>query len=157
MESLRQLRLLLWKNWLVQRRQPIWTVFELVLPVILTVVLVVVRQTVETDRRNTTIFDPYPISGTLEDLFLPVDDGRPMLGECFRPSYVFYAPNTQNTLGWAAMQVFGQRFNISPAVAQQYNITGLTVKGKCILAVRIHTPRANIHVYRLIAYTDYCT
>jgi hypothetical protein len=38
-----QLRLLLWKNWLIKRRKPLSTLFEVVLPVIIMSVLVLAR------------------------------------------------------------------------------------------------------------------
>ncbi|KAF4521857.1 hypothetical protein B566_EDAN003731 [Ephemera danica] len=46
MKVLRGLRLLLWKNWLLQRRHPVQSVIEILAPVVFTALLVVVRSLV---------------------------------------------------------------------------------------------------------------
>lgn len=44
--TLRQVRLLLWKNLLVQWRQPVWTIAEIVFPCIVTIILLVLSKKV---------------------------------------------------------------------------------------------------------------
>lgn len=96
MEWFRQVRLLLWKNWLVQRRQFIWTTFELLLPIVLSLILAIVRQEVATNRKAVTTYEPFLVSGNIEDLARPVD-GRPIANWCFRPTVLFYTPDTAFT------------------------------------------------------------
>lgn len=55
-------RLLMWKNCLIQYRHPIQTVFEVLLPALFGVILIVVRAlVVPTTHTNTTVFQSFDI------------------------------------------------------------------------------------------------
>jgi len=52
MGALDKFTLLLWKNYLLQKRRPIATVFELLLPVLFSVLLVYIRSIVTVTHYN---------------------------------------------------------------------------------------------------------
>jgi hypothetical protein len=141
MGALAQLGLLLWKNYLVQRRQLLWTVclsviacrlhtafqiFEILIPCLLSIIMVILRQQVRTGYVSRSIdfvpllaavvtfssscfplqiistnvpptrFDPFKVDGSLIDLFTPVDN-QTIVGYRFQPDTLLYAPDTQVT------------------------------------------------------------
>ena len=49
---LKQLRLLLWKNFLLQARKPIATTFEILLPILFVAILLVIRLTSVSNEKN---------------------------------------------------------------------------------------------------------
>lgn len=56
-------RLLMWKNWLLQKRNKIQTIAELLIPIILVVILVVIRGTVQPiEFKNATTYKPFQLS-----------------------------------------------------------------------------------------------
>ena len=58
----RQFLLLLWKNWLLQKRRKVLTAFEIGLPIVLSVILVAVRQlTSSTTYSDPRIWEPFSI------------------------------------------------------------------------------------------------
>lgn len=53
-------QLLLWKNFILQYRHPIQTLFDVLLPVLFCGILVVLRMNIKTDVvENKTTFEPY--------------------------------------------------------------------------------------------------
>lgn len=55
-----QLSLLLWKIYLVQKRSPILSILELIMPAILSIILLPIRQIVNTnDLVNNTVYDAF--------------------------------------------------------------------------------------------------
>lgn len=52
MSSFTQFRLLLWKNYLLQKRRPIATAFELLIPVFFAILLVAIRNAVTVTEIN---------------------------------------------------------------------------------------------------------
>src|SRR5262245_45928247 len=83
-----QLKLLLWKNALLQRRSPVWTVFQIFTPVLFTVVMVALRQLTDPVQVEPTIYQKFRVA------YEP-----PMLDplNCFFPTAIAYAPNTSLT------------------------------------------------------------
>lgn len=56
-------RLLIWKNWLLQKRNKVQTIAELLIPIILVVILVVIRGTVQPkESKNATTFEPFQLN-----------------------------------------------------------------------------------------------
>ncbi|XP_066546484.1 phospholipid-transporting ATPase ABCA3 [Amia ocellicauda] len=70
MAVLRQFRLLLWKNYIQQKRQILVTVIEIVLPLLFAAILIVLRQRVSsTTFPNATSFNSFSLSGLPWPLF----------------------------------------------------------------------------------------
>lgn len=70
--NFRQFTLLLWKNWLLQKRRPVATVFEILLPVCFVVLLLAIRQIVNvTYYDNPTTWDSFEIDQFRPDLLPP--------------------------------------------------------------------------------------
>ncbi|XP_073229976.1 phospholipid-transporting ATPase ABCA3-like [Porites lutea] len=65
----RQFRLLLWKNFILQIRRPIGTVFELLLPVLLVAVLILPKQFIDTEDFCFSTFEPMESRDLKEGLF----------------------------------------------------------------------------------------
>lgn len=63
-------RLLMWKNWLLQKRNKIQTIAELLIPIILVVILVIIRGTVQPiEFRNATTFEPFELKPFIRNEF----------------------------------------------------------------------------------------
>ncbi|KAF2368205.1 hypothetical protein FHG87_001042 [Trinorchestia longiramus] len=72
----RKFLLLLWKNWLLQRRNVLQTIAELVLPVVFCVVLVVIRGLAPSDvYPEPTTFPTFSLNKLPSDLTPPTSDG----------------------------------------------------------------------------------
>ena len=100
--SWRQFLLLLWKNWLLQKRRKVLTAFEIGLPIIMSIILVAVRQlTSSTPYPDPRIWEPFSIE-TFQTGFNPPRLNSNCTGifcvnvdeEMWR---VAYAPNTSLT------------------------------------------------------------
>ena len=84
--------LLLWKNWLLQKRKVVLTVFEVLIPVAVSLLLLLIRQTTEqTKVSEPTTWAPFNVSGLPEALDRPNGNWA-----------VAYTPN--NTVVWRVMQ-----------------------------------------------------
>ena len=57
--NLQKFRLLLWKNYILQKRHILQTVLEVLLPLVFVVVLVLVRDIVNSDVYDGMEFDPW--------------------------------------------------------------------------------------------------
>ncbi|ELU00468.1 hypothetical protein CAPTEDRAFT_187826, partial [Capitella teleta] len=65
-ESWKQFKLLLWKNWLLQKRKKLLTAFEIGVPVLFAVVIMLVRQLVDATQYNDiTTWPQLPIGDDL--------------------------------------------------------------------------------------------
>jgi hypothetical protein len=63
-------RLLLWKNWTLQRRHPIQTAVEILAPVLLASLLVLIRSLVSPDNFDTVSkYEPFSVEDTNGTLF----------------------------------------------------------------------------------------
>lgn len=92
MNPLGQIGLLVWKNFLIQRRQPLWTLFQLLLPVCFSLLLLILRITlVTTATHDVTKFEPF------EPGFLPLFLTNSSLADRFFPSKLAYTPDTPVT------------------------------------------------------------
>ncbi|GMR40476.1 hypothetical protein PMAYCL1PPCAC_10671 [Pristionchus mayeri] len=87
MGAFRQLRLLLWKNWLQQIRSPWFTLLELLVPLFLVGIsfglMIGLRDTYEKDH-SAKIFKPWPVLGSAYDLIV-VPDRNKMAGSIIDP------------------------------------------------------------------------
>ncbi|XP_036408284.1 ATP-binding cassette sub-family A member 3 [Megalops cyprinoides] len=73
MAVLRQFGLLLWKNYIQQKRQILVTLVEIALPLLFSAILIVLRQKVPfTNYPNATVYDSFPV----EQLPFPLSFGR---------------------------------------------------------------------------------
>ena len=61
--------LLMWKNWILQKRHPWKVAFELLLPILLALLLAGIRNTAEIENYpNATLYEPYTINAYPADL-----------------------------------------------------------------------------------------
>lgn len=68
--NLSKFRLLMWKNYLLQRRKPMQTFFEIIAPLFFALLLVVMRSMVEPEQQPTKTFEPFcPLPIYCEDFF----------------------------------------------------------------------------------------
>ena len=83
-----QLRLLLWKNLLLQKRKVAVSIFEVLLPVLFAAIILTIRSVVPQNRfHNATIYDgPIPADGV--DFYLHTPGGEMEVG---------FTPNTRLT------------------------------------------------------------
>lgn len=57
-----QFILLLWKNWVIQKRKPIVTVLEILLPVFFSFILIIIRQVVDAeDNQQPTEWERFQV------------------------------------------------------------------------------------------------
>jgi len=91
MRWLKQFRLLLWKNYLLQKRKVVITFFEIALPVFFALVLLLIRQRViATPVYNATTWQAFPAN---EITWI-----CPIHGACFLDYWkVYYAPKNNLT------------------------------------------------------------
>ena len=82
-----QLSVLLWKNWLVQRRKPAITAVEILLPTVFSLILVIIRQHVPSTRYDSPTAWPGFSVWTL----------NPTLGVCLPTCKLYFAPNASET------------------------------------------------------------
>lgn len=65
----KQLRLVLWKNYILQKRRKIGTVVELVLPVFFFAILCVIRAVISASQEPAEIYAPIPVHLTTKQIF----------------------------------------------------------------------------------------
>ena len=95
----RQFLLLLWKNWLLQKRRKVLTAFEIGLPILMSGILLVVRQLTEsTPYPDARTWDPFTIETFGKDFNLPRPNCTSIFG-CAEVGHwvVAYSPNTPVT------------------------------------------------------------
>ena len=54
MNKFSQLKLLIWKNFLIQKKHKLGTIFEIFLPIVMVVVLVVIRNFIKSEEMCTS-------------------------------------------------------------------------------------------------------
>lgn len=112
-ENTSQFLILLWKNWLIQKRKSVATVFEILLPVVFAVLLLAVRQIVEvTDITEPITWESFSIDQFRDDLIPPAG----LNGSGMNMWRVAYSPLTP------------QSKMLMENMAKQINVT---VDGKC--------------------------
>ncbi|XP_072125690.1 phospholipid-transporting ATPase ABCA3 [Mobula birostris] len=95
MSRLRQLGLLLWKNYVLQKRQVLVTITEISLPLLFTAILIVLRQrVVSVQYPNATVYPPFNIND------IPFFPQHP-----FAQWYVVYIPSNVTAVETIAMAV----------------------------------------------------
>lgn len=57
--KIEKFKLLMWKNWTLLKRRRFQTIFEILLPVLLCLILVGIRDLIETKEENEIIYDPF--------------------------------------------------------------------------------------------------
>lgn len=98
-QKCRQFGLLLWKNFQLQRRKPVVTAFEILIPVIFSLILILIRQRVEVHHVTVPIrwtsfsADSFPSKlspkeSTLGSFFDFFSSAKPL------PWKLYYSPNT---------------------------------------------------------------
>ncbi|UMM24570.1 hypothetical protein L5515_004741 [Caenorhabditis briggsae] len=90
MNRLRQFSLLLWKDWVLLRRNKVWTLFELILPCLLLgpLVYLVVKGAASSSSPSNT-YDEFKLTGTVEDVFLEYSFIKPIYRRwCLRTDIV---------------------------------------------------------------------
>ncbi|CDW52395.1 ATP binding cassette sub family A [Trichuris trichiura] len=96
MTTFTQLKLLIWKNYLVQRRSVLWSLLELGLPLLFVCVLLTLRQNVQSSHKPYRDYEGFEITGTRKD-FLETLDGDVIFTPCFNPFRIYYTPPTMET------------------------------------------------------------
>ncbi|CAI2348374.1 unnamed protein product [Caenorhabditis sp. 36 PRJEB53466] len=91
MDKLRQFSLLLWKDWVLLRRNKVWTLFELIIPCLLLGPLVyLVVNNASSNSSPEQLYDSFKLTGSIEDIF--VDYGFTKSAHqrwCLRSNVVF--------------------------------------------------------------------
>lgn len=54
-------RLLMWKNWVLLKRRPIHSLFEILYPVLLIILLVAVKSLINVEKKDAKTYQPYTI------------------------------------------------------------------------------------------------
>jgi ATP-binding cassette subfamily A (ABC1) protein 3 len=115
MARLRQLRLLLWKNYILQFRRPIGTIVEIVIPILAMSVLIAIRVLLDNasdaGEQCFSTFDEQSVTK-----IYPLDDLRP-------PLKIAYAPSTSSDVNW----IMNKSFEILHA-ANKINDTASTIE-----------------------------
>lgn len=88
-----KLRLLLWKNWTVQKRHKIQTLVEITLPVFFASLLVIIRDLAASDVfQNATIYPAYRLSQNLPDIPSASFANMPLPSVDYQVPYDFRKP-----------------------------------------------------------------
>ena len=88
MTAYTHLKLLLWKNTLLQIRHPIATIVELLIPGLFIIFLFLIRRAVDYKQmQNSTTFEPFPIGSPITEQVIKSSNQWSLL----------YSPNTTNT------------------------------------------------------------
>ncbi|EGT33610.1 CBN-CED-7 protein [Caenorhabditis brenneri] len=91
MNKLRQFSLLLWKDWILLRRNKVWTLFELIIPCLLLGPLVyLVVKNADSTASPENLYDSFKLTGTVEDVFLEYTFMKPIYRRwCLRSDVIF--------------------------------------------------------------------
>uniref|UniRef100_A0A914XN67 ABC transporter domain-containing protein n=1 Tax=Plectus sambesii TaxID=2011161 RepID=A0A914XN67_9BILA len=94
-----QLGLLVWKNLLIQWRSKLWTLFEVIFPlVILISVILLVNHHEVKEKRVATTYTSFDVSGNSYDLDRTISQfTKPINAEWFSSKYLAYCPQTDTT------------------------------------------------------------
>uniref|UniRef100_A0A5S6QAW5 ABC transporter domain-containing protein n=1 Tax=Trichuris muris TaxID=70415 RepID=A0A5S6QAW5_TRIMR len=96
MTTFAQLKLLIWKNYLVQRRSIVWSLLEIGLPLLFVSILLALRQNIQSSQKPYREYNSFEITGTSKD-FLETLDGDVITTPCFNPFRIYYTPPTAET------------------------------------------------------------
>ncbi|KRZ63239.1 ATP-binding cassette sub-family A member 3 [Trichinella nativa] len=107
--TLSQLKLLIWKNMLLQKRSLMWTLLELGIPMLFVVILLVLRQQVDSASRPAVEYADFSITATVDDFYEPVD-GEPIHSVCFSPVQLYFTP--KNNLTIQIMSIVNSRLRL---------------------------------------------
>lgn len=92
MPLVKKLRLLLWKNFLLQRRRPIATAIEIILPVFIVLILLIIRITTITPKQGPIYsYPPFDINSNV-----PVKTGKGQWKVAYAPNKSYYNSIMQN-------------------------------------------------------------
>lgn len=92
MPLVKKLRLLLWKNFLLQRRRPIATALEIILPVFIVLILLIIRiTTIKPKLGAVRSFHPFELNRSI-----PVKTGRGRWRVAYAPNESYYNIIMQN-------------------------------------------------------------
>lgn len=111
MQSLNQLRLLLWKNFVLQRRQWIWTLSQIFLPILFSFVLLGLRQAGKLEKHEVSLFRPFRVTGNL--VLDGWEGGMYTPDDCFFPTDLAYAPSTSFTDGLMDLVNLGMKTGLT--------------------------------------------
>ena len=96
MGALQQFGLLLWKNWLLQKRKKLLTFFEIALPTAVALILLWIRQLVTVEVIDSkTVWPPFTVDELFDGIRPP--DCRMMMFKTDCPWSLAYAPDTEVT------------------------------------------------------------
>lgn len=118
MNKLRQFSLLLWKDWILLRRNKVWTLFELIIPCLLLgpLVYLVVKNADSTASPENT-FEPFKLTGNIEDVFIDYSFTKSVYRRwCLRSDVIFgYTCNDPAAKGTVddIMKKFSERYQSS--------------------------------------------
>jgi len=105
-----QFGLLLWKNWLLQKRRIVVTTFQILIPALIAFILLLLRMVVDSNPVDSpTIWNSFEASSTL-----PPNLTLPSLGKAESPKWMLaYSPST-STAAKRMAQRMTQMLNITP-------------------------------------------
>ena len=94
-DSASQFRLLLWKNWLLQKRQVVLTLFEIGLPALFALILLLVRISVASEyHEDATTWPAFRIGDSLPNGFTPPSVFCNTSAPIRRRFWLVYAPDS---------------------------------------------------------------
>ncbi|KRX85322.1 ATP-binding cassette sub-family A member 3 [Trichinella sp. T6] len=94
---------------LLQKRSLMWTLLELGIPMLFVVILLVLRQQVDSASRPAVEYADFSITATVDDFYEPVD-GEPIHSVCFSPVQLYFTP--KNNLTIQIMSIVNSRLRL---------------------------------------------
>eukprot|EP00054_Salpingoeca_dolichothecata_P030926 m.256674 g.256674 ORF g.256674 m.256674 type:complete len:1715 (+) comp26744_c0_seq8:78-5222(+) len=144
-------RLLLWKNYTLQKRRPISTIFEIGLPTLFIVILVGVRQIVNDTNEPATFYEH----------FSPSWDMMPSCNDSFLLAYAPNSPAINNIMQQAASNLssesttfYPEGFKTEDDLLQALGGNGTVVNGGCHAGVVFKTFDPATHKYDISIRMD---
>lgn len=152
MNKLRQFSLLLWKDWVLLRRNKVWTFFELIIPCLLLGPLVyLVVQNASSSSSTENQYETFKLTGTVEDVFQEYSFTKAIYRRwCLRSDVTFgYTTKDPATMAMAndLMKKVSDRFQNGRLKMQ---VKSETSEDQLLSVLRDDLPSANDTTYCIV-------